>query len=311
MGGTNDEDNLVDLFAREHFEAHRLLALENPDNDHLVYAWNCMAFCKNNSQNRYALSPEEYEEVRRAYAESIIGTKNPSYGKPLSEETKRKIRDAHIGLKPSEEARRKMSESGKNKAPASKETREKIRQKAIQRWKDPDYKKMILESKAGFKHSTDSKERISDIKGGKPVIQYSIIGEYLREYKYINDAAHISGINSGSIYNACVGKSKIVGGYRWRFIDNPLTADEIEELKNEIQHVKGVYEDKRFGRWRAVLNQKHIGMYDSQYSAIIARLNAEILLYGYDNSPQKYLFEQYGIVSQNNEEEEQSEGDDD
>lgn len=39
MGGTNDEENLIDLFAREHFEAHRLLAQENPDIQGLRYAW--------------------------------------------------------------------------------------------------------------------------------------------------------------------------------------------------------------------------------------------------------------------------------
>ena len=39
MGGTDEEDNLIDLFAREHFMAHKLLALENRDNDKLVYAW--------------------------------------------------------------------------------------------------------------------------------------------------------------------------------------------------------------------------------------------------------------------------------
>ena len=36
MGGTDCKDNLIDLYAREHFEAHRLLALENPDSDKLV-----------------------------------------------------------------------------------------------------------------------------------------------------------------------------------------------------------------------------------------------------------------------------------
>lgn len=33
MNGTDDEDNLIDLYAKEHYEAHRLLALENPDNE--------------------------------------------------------------------------------------------------------------------------------------------------------------------------------------------------------------------------------------------------------------------------------------
>lgn len=29
MGGTDDKNNLIDLFVKEHFEAHRLLAMEN------------------------------------------------------------------------------------------------------------------------------------------------------------------------------------------------------------------------------------------------------------------------------------------
>ena len=37
MGGSNDKENLIDLFAREHFEAHRLLALENPENEKLNF----------------------------------------------------------------------------------------------------------------------------------------------------------------------------------------------------------------------------------------------------------------------------------
>ena len=34
-------DNIIESSG---FEAHRLLAFENPDNDKLVYAWACMAF---------------------------------------------------------------------------------------------------------------------------------------------------------------------------------------------------------------------------------------------------------------------------
>ena len=68
MGGTNDEDNLIDLYAREHFIAHKLLAKENPDNDKLVYAWWCMSVVRNkNTQERYELTPEEHEEAKIAY----------------------------------------------------------------------------------------------------------------------------------------------------------------------------------------------------------------------------------------------------
>ena len=70
MGGTDDEENLIDLFAREHFEAHRLLALENPENEKLIYAWHMMAIVKDKNQDRYELSPEEYEDVKKKFSET-------------------------------------------------------------------------------------------------------------------------------------------------------------------------------------------------------------------------------------------------
>ena len=122
MGGADDKENLIDLFAREHFEAHRLLALENPDNDKLTYAWWMMAHCQANNQDRYELTAEEYEEAkiaaskkqgeaqrkrmssletRKRISESLtgryVGDKNPNYGKHLSESAKEKISKANKG----------------------------------------------------------------------------------------------------------------------------------------------------------------------------------------------------------------------
>ena len=76
--GTDDKDNLIDLFAREHFIAHKLLAEENMDDDKLVHAYMLMAFVKDNNQKRYELTPEEYEEARRIHSERFSGGKNPS-----------------------------------------------------------------------------------------------------------------------------------------------------------------------------------------------------------------------------------------
>ena len=43
----------------------------------------------------------------------LFGEKNPNYGKPLSEETKEKLRQSHLGKKVSEETRLKLSEHNK------------------------------------------------------------------------------------------------------------------------------------------------------------------------------------------------------
>ena len=76
MGGTDNDDNLIDLYAHEHFIAHKLLAQENPDNTKLVYAWWMMSVSKGNSeQGRYELSAIEYEEARIAFINSQKGHK--------------------------------------------------------------------------------------------------------------------------------------------------------------------------------------------------------------------------------------------
>ena len=129
MGGSNDKENLIDLFAREHFEAHRLLALENPENDSLIYAWACMAWVKDNNQQRTKITPEEYEEVKKRYSEMASrrysGKNNPCYGRKHTDEEKKKMSKNHgkyfgesnhyYGKHHSEEIRKKMSDNSKTK----------------------------------------------------------------------------------------------------------------------------------------------------------------------------------------------------
>lgn len=131
LGGVDDEENLIDLYAREHFIAHKLLAEENPDNKKLIMAWHIMANVKNTYQQRYQVTPEEYEESRTAYIKTMIGKNNPAkseevrkkkseaikgeknhnYGKPRSESTRKKISESHKGKVLSDDTRKKISES--------------------------------------------------------------------------------------------------------------------------------------------------------------------------------------------------------
>lgn len=107
MNGGDENDNLIDLFAKEHFEAHRLLALENPDNDKLVYAWWMMSHVKTKNQERYEITAEEYEEAKILYGKILsqkmsgennfwydihmYGKDNPFYGKKHSKESREKM----------------------------------------------------------------------------------------------------------------------------------------------------------------------------------------------------------------------------
>ena len=85
LGGPTVEENLIDLYGREHYEVHRLLALENPNMGCLVNAWWIMATMKNEHQERYFITAEEYEEARAFYARyqsmAMSGEGNPMYGK--------------------------------------------------------------------------------------------------------------------------------------------------------------------------------------------------------------------------------------
>lgn len=112
-GGTDSDDNLIDLFAREHFEAHRLLAIENPTNHQLAYAFGCMAFVSREDIPRYKVSAEEYEEARKLFAKA---SSERQKGKILSEEHRLKIQQRvlenppMLGKHHTAESKRKMKE---------------------------------------------------------------------------------------------------------------------------------------------------------------------------------------------------------
>ena len=117
LGGKNDKGNLIDLFAREHFIAHKLLAKENPDNNKLTYAWWIMSHCKTHKQDTPICTPEEYEEARIEFSKKLsiemVGENNPFYGKHHTENVKNRLIELHTGMKVSHDARQKMSESRK------------------------------------------------------------------------------------------------------------------------------------------------------------------------------------------------------
>lgn len=181
MGGSNDTENLIDLFAREHFEAHRLLALENPDNEGLAFAWGCMAWRHNERNDKVNISPEEYEEAKIAVAEAarkiakerlMYPENNPMYGKHHSDETKEKIRKMSKG-RPSpnkgknlpEDQKKRLSDLAKTRK-HSEETKRKISEANKKRTVSADTRKKLSDSRKGKKLSEETKIKISKAKQG-------------------------------------------------------------------------------------------------------------------------------------------------
>ena len=179
-GGTNDEENLIDLYAKEHYEAHRLLALESPDNTKLVYAWWMMSHTNNANQRDYELTAEEYEEARKVFSESISGEngpmygrrgelspmygkrgeQSPNYGKHLSEETKAKIKESLRKTWDNPEMREKARKAQEN---ITQERRDKISKASKERLKNPENHPMYRKH-----HTEESRRKISEsIRGEK------------------------------------------------------------------------------------------------------------------------------------------------
>lgn len=99
FGGSDDLNNLVELTAREHFIAHKLLWKIHRCSSSF-YAYFCMAHMENSNQERYKITSREYEYIRKSHAKFSSNrmkqklsdkTKHHNYGKNLSEETKIKI----------------------------------------------------------------------------------------------------------------------------------------------------------------------------------------------------------------------------
>jgi len=107
LGGTNVTNNLIVLTAREHYEAHRLLALHHTDNKQLWSAWWCMA----NTRSGIKIDSAEYAMLKEVFSQHQRELKT---GVPLSDKHKQNISNGSRG-QPSPLRGRKLSDATKHK----------------------------------------------------------------------------------------------------------------------------------------------------------------------------------------------------
>ena len=158
------DSNIIWLYPREHFIAHKLLAEENPEDNQLNWAYICMSMiCESKNQKRI-ITPEEYEELavlrsnlRKGTVHSeesknlmsknrknlTSGENHPMYGKHHSEETKEKISNTLIN---------NCSQKGKNNGFYGKHHSEET--------------KKILSEKSGHPMSAENKIKMSERMAG-------------------------------------------------------------------------------------------------------------------------------------------------
>lgn len=254
VGGTNDKDNLIDLFAREHFIAHKLLAEENPENNKLIYAWACMAFASNGNEQRYELSPEEYEEARISFSKAIGGENNPMFGRTGEQHPSfgrhiEKEKHPMFGKHHTETSKEKMKNSAKNRW--TDECRQEVSNRQKERFSNPENHPCF-----GKHLSDETKEKISKAHQGKTSpnkgvamseeqkqkISKSKTGKYCREdnprarkvirlfdkkiYGYINGAAEDNNMCRTTMRKLCKLKIDFMYYDEWLMQQNDCKEDE-------------------------------------------------------------------------------------
>jgi hypothetical protein len=157
IGGTDVESNLVDLTAREHFIAHKLLCKIYPNIKGIQLAfWAMVVYKSKKNQRTYKISNREYESIRLTVIDIIRETQRNRKHSPHSIETKQKISTALKGKSKSDQHIKNMSKSLKGKPAWNKgvtgiikdsdETKEKKRQAHLGKKRQP--------------HSEETKEKI-------------------------------------------------------------------------------------------------------------------------------------------------------
>ena len=226
LGGSDEFSNKIRLTAQEHYKAHKLLALENPDNEKLIYAWWCFSNgWSTSSQERYEITAEEYAEAKEKYSEMLIkknsGENSWFYGKDMSGEN-----NPHYGKKHSPETRQLLSELARGRT-VSEETKEKI-STTLKAQNRTAWNK-------GVKLNEEQKEKvlkglaISLEKRKKPVKQYDLQGNFIKFWASATEAGKYLGIQSAHITDCCNGKRAKCAGFLWAFAE---CNDEVRPYKD-------------------------------------------------------------------------------
>jgi hypothetical protein len=182
---------------------------------------------RKNSESHKGRRPTE--ETRKKLGDSHRGIKKSKESiqkiadanrrRHITDETRKKLSDSHKGKRPSEETRQKQSESRKGHL-VSEETRLKISLSQIGKKRGPlseELKKKISESHMGRRNSADAILRAS-IHRKRPVLQYDLQGNFIKEWVGAVDACRELHINRSTLCQCCNPNHRIksAGGFIWK-----------------------------------------------------------------------------------------------
>jgi hypothetical protein len=161
LGGNNDPSNLVKLTAREHFVCHLLLPrmLVGIAKRNMTFAiWSMLNRDHSRQRSRHKVNSRLYQRLKIQVAKALSQLHK---GKIVSEETKHKI-----------SAKAKGRISPNKGKPMSEDQKQKMRDTIAINGRSilPETVEKILESRKGYRHSEETKQKIGAGNKGKTVV---------------------------------------------------------------------------------------------------------------------------------------------
>lgn len=172
------------------------------------------------------ISQQELDEFEVKYWQQYIdqgfemlNLKEPGRGGKHSKETCEKISKARMGRKDTEETKLKRSIANKGQ----KRTEEQ-KQKMRGRIDSEEVRTKRANSLTGKIQSQETiQKRVNTVrekglyKKGRPVLQYDLKGNFIKEWDKIVDASKIINLHPTSVLFCCKGKQKTAGGFIWKY----------------------------------------------------------------------------------------------
>lgn len=140
-----------------------------------------------------------------------------TYGWTPSKETRRKISSSLKGRVISKEVRVKISRTLKGRQ-ISKEHIDIIKKTHTGKVVSEDTRQKLREINLGKKHSNETKRKIG-LLSAKPILQFSLNGEFIREWESASEAARALNKRPSSITHCCNKRANYntAYGYKWEY----------------------------------------------------------------------------------------------
>jgi hypothetical protein len=201
LGGLDVNSNLVKLTHEEHFLAHKYLYLMYKDSSNIrakesmSRAWMFMSTRGIGTMEDYAMALKDAASHQSKLMKGVA----------KSDAQRDKMRISALGKKYTQERKNNISKAKKGKKLGA---------------QSKEHTRRRVESQKGYKHSENVRLKISkNNSSNKAVLQYTLDGEFIREFRSQVEARLHLGIGrwTEGIRNSANNKINSAYGYRWKF----------------------------------------------------------------------------------------------